>query len=278
MWQADVVYNETLDRLRKQSLYFIESPVVPPKNQKVEGKKHGHWIKKFANGKVESEGRYNNGRKTGEWKYYNEDDFLTKEENYWNGKKDGEWNFYDEENGKLIKQKYYEKGKKSEELRYSYWNNGLEKEILRNSKWSDFEKSYWYSNRKIFNEQGQLIEEIDDKNIVNTRNIKKWNEDGILVEDINYKYYREKYGYHKNGKSKTYYKDGKPFYFADYGAGRLHGVVKSYDENGAVDITYWKSGKQTETYELKRKKRIGGFSKDELWCCILPILLIVAIL
>ena len=53
------------------------------------GKKHGRWVERYANGRVE-EGPYVDGRRQGRWVWRDADGTVW-EGRYWDGKKDGNW-------------------------------------------------------------------------------------------------------------------------------------------------------------------------------------------
>ncbi|KAB1062815.1 toxin-antitoxin system YwqK family antitoxin [Salibacter halophilus] len=96
---------DTVYQVKKEYFYdsgekLMEGPVTP------DGKRNGHWKAYFQNGKIKSEGSFENDKASGKRTVYYDNGQKRYEGKYKNGKRSGSWHFWDK-NGKLLKTESY---------------------------------------------------------------------------------------------------------------------------------------------------------------------------
>jgi antitoxin component YwqK of YwqJK toxin-antitoxin module len=96
---------DTVYQVKKEYFYdsgekLMEGPVTP------DGKRNGNWKAYFQDGKIKSEGSFENDKASGKRTVYFDNGQKRYEGEYKNGKRSGTWHFWDK-NGKLLKTKSY---------------------------------------------------------------------------------------------------------------------------------------------------------------------------
>lgn len=200
-----------------------------------QGKKQGHWIKKYPNGLVQYEGTFNDDHPVGEFKRYYEDKKLKSVLSY---SIDGK------EVSAII---YHPNGYISSQGKYI--------NQLKEGKWKFFSSSI----------DGYLIQEEEYLNNLRNGISLKFFPDSTLAEKVNY------LNDLREGEWLQYFESGKPFLRSFYSAGMLNGKFEVWFENGKTEYTgFYKNNLRdgkwlifnddgTLKYELDY---VGGVAKD----------------
>ncbi len=180
------------------------------------GKRHGLWMKKYANGNIRYRGTFVHGKETGEFLFYLPDNPKhPSAKKIYKENSDEVYVIFYRKNGKKESEGYFKNQKRTGTWKY-YFPDG--KTLMSTEEYSNGKKN---GVAKIFYKNGTLAEKTHYK-------------DGL-----------------KDGTSETFGINGKPLAFTTYRNGKPDGPCRTYLENGELYSSgQYKNGLKTGIWEF----------------------------
>lgn len=209
------------DKTEGEELYYYSNGQLSSKEIYTDNKSNGEYKEFYEDGKLKKTGLIVDDKKTGAWKTYYQNgnpEFL---EIYKDGELDGEYSSY-YENGKLEAKGTYNKGK-AEGKREYYDKDGIlcSETILEKGRLREI---------RFFDKKGTMISNTSSRK--GNAFVTFYTPDGIKSQEG----YYTKNG-DAEGKSTSYYKNGKTASESNYKEGYLEGKKVSYYATGQVSQT-----------------------------------------
>ena len=102
----------------------------------MEGERHGRWVRRFADGAVQSEGPYEDDKQHGKWTvYYGDEPRRSREGPYLNGERHGKW-IDRNEDGRVVYERQFVNGR----LHGPYVGRNEEGRVTERGQYEDWER------------------------------------------------------------------------------------------------------------------------------------------
>ncbi len=223
------------------------------------GKRQGHWIKKYPNGQIMYKGYFSGDKPEGEFKRYDEDGNLTSVLNYSTNIDTVSACFY-HPNGYIAgKGKYIDQEKTGEWL---YYSDYVENHLLMRCK---YDENHIEGMRIKYHWNGEIAEKLEFSDGIKSGEWKQYYTDGILSLESAY------INGTRNGEFRTWDTNGKPEITGQYIKDVRTGIWHFFNTDGTLrkEIKYNNGIPENradlikeETEYLDKLEKEGGKIKD----------------